>query len=261
MRFSFMSFSCPGADFAEFVALAVRYGYDGIEPRTDAGHRHGIEVGAPDVFLAGARKTAEDNGIKICCVATGCSYADPVKKDENVEKTKGAIELAAALGCPVIRVFGGVIPENTTRETSFDSIVSALKEIAGFAALNNVKVCLETHDSWCDPSQAVKIIEAVDDPAVAVNWDIMHPVLTAGYTMDGAFNVLKGRIGHVHIHDGVRENGKLTLMPVGSGAVDHGAALRALRGCGYDGFVSGEWIDWEPYGIHLPREIEALKSL
>jgi len=261
MRFSFMSFSCPEADFAEFVAIAGRYGYDGIEPRIDAGHRHGIEVGAPDSVLANARKIAEDSGIKICCVATGCMYADPAKKAENVIKTKGAIELAAALGCPAIRVFGGQIPENITREESMASIVSALTEVSGLAGSKNVTVCLETHDSWCDPKDALKIIESVNSPVVAVNWDIMHPVLSAGYKMEDAFNVLKGRIRHVHIHDGVKEDGALKFLPVGDGAVDHKTALRLLRECGYGGFASGEWIGWEPYEVHLPREIATLKSL
>jgi hypothetical protein len=28
---------------------------------------------------------------------------------------------------------------------------------------------------------------------------------------------------------------------------------------GYEGFLSGEWIRWEPYDQHLPREIETMR--
>ena len=28
----------------------------------------------------------------------------------------------------------------------------------------------------------------------------------------------------------------------------------------YPGFISGEWINWEPYEQHLPRELATLKG-
>ena len=261
MRFSFMSFSCPEANFAEFIAIARRYGYDGVEPRIDAGHKHGIEIGAPDAVLAAAKQTAADNGIAIGCVATSCMYADPAKTAENVARTKGAIELAAALGCPAIRVFGGQIPKGLTREDSLKAVVAALDQVKGLAESKNVTICVETHDSWCDPKDVMNVIESVGSPYVAANWDVMHPVNAAGYDMEDAFNVLNGHIRHVHVHDGTRQNGSMKLAPIGEGVVDHRTALRLLKGSGYGGYVSGEWIDWEPYDIHLPREIATLRSL
>ena len=261
MRFSFMSFSCPDADFAEFVGIAKRYGYDGIEPRTDSGHKHGIETGAAAASLSEAKKIAADSGVAICCVATGCLYADPKTLDINIDKTKAAIELAASVGAPVIRVFGGTIPEGLPREAAFDSVVKGLSAVAATAAAYNVTVCMETHDSWCDPTHVLKVIESVNHSNIKVNWDIMHPVITAGYAMNDAFNILKGHIRHVHVHDGVRDDGKLVFKPIGAGAVDHRAAVQALRASGYDGFISGEWIGWEPHDTHLPREIATLKSL
>ena len=37
MNYAFMSFSCPQATFAEMLALAAQYGYDGVEPRAAGG--------------------------------------------------------------------------------------------------------------------------------------------------------------------------------------------------------------------------------
>ena len=55
--------------------------------------------------------------------------------------------------------------------------------------------------------------------------------------------------------------GARTLLPVGQGDIDHAAALRCLKQSGYDGAVSGEWIQWEPHEVPLPRELALLRAL
>ena len=31
-------------------------------------------------------------------------------------------------------------------------------------------------------------------------------------------------------------------------------------GSDYQGYLSGEWIGWEPYDVHLPRELATMKG-
>ncbi|NLM76650.1 MAG: sugar phosphate isomerase/epimerase [Ruminococcaceae bacterium] len=259
MNFAFMSFSCPELDIRSMVATAKKYGYAGIEPRLDADHKHGIEVNATNSALKEAAAIAAEQDIKICCLATSCRFADPENYLEHQEHAGRVIELAAKIGVPAIRVFGGAIPDGVERSRSFDQIVRALGSLSDKAQEHGVALCMETHDSWCDPEQVARVIKTVNHPAVAVNWDIMHPVLTAQVAMDTAFETLKPYIRHVHVHDGVRHDGKLTLVPIGEGQVDHKSAVVLLRDCGYQGYISGEWINWEPYEVHLPREIARLK--
>ena len=38
-------------------------------------------------------------------------------------------------------------------------------------------------------------------------------------------------------------------------------AVELLASAGFTGYLSGEWIDWEPYDVHLPRELAAMKGL
>ena len=260
MRFSFMSFSTPDLDLTQTLAAAKQYGYDGFEPRLESGHTHGIETGISAARSAEIKRMAEDSGVAICCLATGCKFSDPATSTDMTERALCAIDLASALGVPAIRVFGGGIPEGSTRERSFDLIVESLFTVADPAQAAGVTVCMETHDSWCDPFAVADIMKAVNKPSVAVNWDIMHPVLKAGYTVTAAFDILCPWIRHVHVHDGRMNAGKLTLLPVGEGDIDHAAALRLLKADGYDGYISGEWIQWEPWQTHLPRELKTLKS-
>jgi hypothetical protein len=35
--------------------------------------------------------------------------------------------------------------------------------------------------------------------------------------------------------------------------------VQLLRAAGYDGYLSGEWIDWEPCEVHLPRELATMR--
>ena len=260
MKYSFMSFSCPEADMGEFLSIAVKYGYDGIEPRIDAGHKHGIEPGADEIYLRDAEKKAADAGIGICCIASSCQFADIDSWQANVDHAKRVIELAAAVGAPAVRVFGGTIKSEAERGRSHDLIVGALARIAADAGSAKVNICVETHDSWHDPHIMAAIMKQADCPYIAVNWDIMHPVINKSADIGTAFEILKPWIKHVHAHDGITTENGVRFMPAGEGMIDHAAAVKLLKSMGYGGYISGEWIGWEPYGICLPREIAKLKS-
>ena len=124
MKYSFMSFSTPELTLGGMLDAAKRYGYDGIEPRMDSGHAHGIETAAPAARRQAVRDDVAASGVALACLAT---------------------------------------------------------------SLN------------------------------------------------------------------------LKLVPIGHGEIDHRRAIDLLAADGYKGFISGEWIDWEPWTVHLPRELETLK--
>lgn len=256
MKYSFMSFSTPSLSLEDMLDVARRYGYDGIEPRLDAKHAHGIEVGATAREREAARKLSLDKGVQIACLATSVRFADPAETEEMIRQTHDRIDLAADVGAPVIRVFGGRIPEGITRDQAVEQLVRSLLRVADHAAERGVTICLETHDDWCDPAHVAAVLSRVNHPAVAANWDIMHPVKRGGATVDVAFGTLKPWIRHLHIHDGTDAG----LVPIGTGDIDHRRAVELLRSVNYDGFLSGEWINWEPYEVHLPRELATMKS-
>lgn len=261
MKFSFMSFSCPELSLTDMLAQAKRLGYDGVEPRVDSGHAHGIELELDQAGRRAARELAGEVGVEYSCLATSCRYADPEIRGKMVDDTLAYLDLAADIGAPCMRVFGGTIPAGISREEAVEQVAGALSSVADHAAARGVVVCMETHDHWCNPEDVATVIKAVDSPAVQVNWDIMHPVRVAGVSMQEAFDVLKPWIRHCHVHDGKTVDGKVTLVPIGEGDIDHATAIRLLADMGWDGAMSGEWIGWEPWEEHLPREIAILKRL
>lgn len=251
-----MSFSTPTLTLAEMLETARRFGYDGIEPRLDSKHAHGVEVDASAQERRAIRDEVAARGIRVACIATSLRYADPALAEEVIRQTRERIDLAGAVGAPTMRVFGGKIPEGLSREAAVERVTESLSSVADHAAERGVTVCLETHDDWCDPAHVAAVLERVNHPSIAANWDIMHPVRTAGKTMDEAFETLRPWIRHLHIHDCIGKD----LAPIGTGEIDHRRAVELLMSIGYTGFLSGEWIGWEPWEAHLPRELAAMSD-
>ena len=259
MNYSFMSFSTPDFSLKESLETAKRYGYVGFEPRLGLEHAHGIETSASAEFLVVARKVSEEIGVTLCCLATSCTLAIPGEElATKISEAKRVIDLANKIQCCAIRVFGGNLPDELSREKATDTLKQSLTQLATYAKGSNVYVCLETHDDWCDP---FIVSEVAKESGCAVNWDIMHTILTAKSQPEDSFKLLKPYIRHIHVHDGIRNNEERRLVPIGKGEVDHSIPIKLLKESGYSGFISGEWIGWEPWEIHLPRELELLKNL
>lgn len=255
-----MSFSLPEATWPELVDAAARYGYGGLEPRVGGNHGHGVEIDT----TAGQRKEIRDiaasQGVEVACVATSCQFADPAKAAETAQLAHDAITLANDLGSTRLRVFGGKFPDTMSREDATEQVATSLSSIADEAAAAGVILCLETHDAWTTPSHVAEVMRRVNHPAIAVNWDVMHPPRTGGSTLEGAYDELRQWVQHTHIHDSTTRPDKLDFTPMGEGDMDHRVVLSLLQQDGYDGWLSGEWIGWEPGDVHLPREIAVLKQ-
>lgn len=260
MRYAFTSFSRPSATLTQLLDTARHFGYQGIEPRLDAEHGHGIEVATSPAERRELRDRVAASGINLCCLGSSAKFADPDTVEQQVAATVERIDLAADLDVPLLRVFGGVIPPSTTRKEASARIIEALRSIADHARTRGVRVCLETHDDWSNPTEVAAIMNAVNHPAIGVLWDVMHPVRRGGATMQASYAVLSGWIAHVHVHDGSTRADKLEFRPIGEGDLDHRLVLRLLRDSGYDGYLSGEWLNWEPHDVHLPRELATLRS-
>ncbi|WP_254450581.1 sugar phosphate isomerase/epimerase family protein [Cohnella herbarum] len=260
MNYAFVSFSCPDADLLTVLRMAQQYGYSGFEARCDCGHRHGIELDITPEQIIDIKTAFQASGVKLQCISVSCRYSNPVTVQANITETIAYIRLAQALEVPFIRIFCGYIPEGAGREETRTLIVESLRSLAASAAQAGVVLAVETHDDWSDPLEMAAIMSAVNHPSIGVVWDIMHTYRTGKTSMEEAYRILQPWIHHVHIHDGSLDPDTLVFLPIGTGDIDHKEALRILIQHKYTGFLSGEWLDWEPASLHLPREIEAMRG-
>jgi sugar phosphate isomerase/epimerase len=260
MNYAFMTFSTPELAFDEVLKVAQQYGYNGVEIRTQSSHRHGLQLDAPLEVRRAARRKAAEAGIALCCVATSCRFADERESTQMLEDARRALDLAADIGSPRLRVFGGSVPESTSRADASAIVAQSLSALAPYAAARGVVICLETHDDWCDPRHVAAVLAKVNHANVAANWDVMHPVRLKLATIAESYDVLKPWIEHVHVHDGVQKGAELTLTTMGEGEIDHRPVIELLMRDGYEGYISGEWINFDAYEAHLPRELGVLKK-
>ncbi len=264
MRYSFMSFSTPTLDLHATLEAAATLGYQGIEPRAQAGHAHGIERTLSAAGRIGVRRLCEGAGVEIACLAVSCRFANPAEAPAHVDDAAAFIHLAADIGCNRLRVFGGALPGGMARAEAVAQVAGCLAELAPAAQREGVTLCLETHDDWCNPDDVVAVMQAVGQPSVAVNWDIMHTQRQGRHTMAEAYAKLRPWVRHLHVHDGVDSLAELKVLPTGTGDFDHREAMRLLLADGYDGYLSGEWIEGtsEPefQAGHLSGELATLKS-
>lgn len=250
----------PEASLDELLGMAARLGYAGIEPRL--GHGHGIGPGASPEERRTIRRKAGDSGVAVCCIASQGSLVDLEKVDEAKALHRKVIALAGDIGCPRIRIFGGNLPEDLPRAAATDRLVEVLTDLGPEAAAAGVTLCFETHDGWCNPARVRTVMERVDHPAIGVNWDMMHPTRACGVPVEEGFRVLKPWIRHVHVHDGsAREADGLFFRPFGEGDLDVRSAFRCLVESGYDGFVSGEWIDLGDGALDIADELRRMRAL
>ncbi len=257
MRYAFMSFSCPRATLAEALDLVKESGYAGFEPRIAEGHAHGIEPDMTPAARREARETAAEKQIALCCLATSVRLSGKQALPRNLDDARRAIELCVDLGIPRMRVFGGPIDEGCTRREAIEQTARALDGLSDEIGTADVCLCMETHDSWCEPEHVAAVMQLCRGRHVGVNWDLMHPLLAAHADMRETFGLLRPYIRHVHIHGGTYMGG-VRFLPIEGNVIDHRLALAELTSAAYDGWLSGEWINWDRPG-YLKEEISVMR--
>lgn len=266
MKLAFTTLACPGWTLEQALDAARRSGYEGIEMRLLDG-----ELLTPDLAddqRARVLSACRAAGVAICCVDTSVRIAQPDADARAAQVRDGLafLELAAAWGAPCIRVFGGP-PANVAEDDAFAGAVECLRPLAARGAELGVAVALETHDAFSAGASVARVLDQVPGPGAGVLWDILHPN-RVGEPVQRTLELVGERLLHVHIKDGHRPpdggpNWPLALL--GDGDVPTLDILRAMRGAGYDGWLSVEWEKkWHPQiaepEVALPQHADKLRE-
>lgn len=259
MRYLFNSFSLPDHDLPALLRSAREYGYDGLEIRTDKGHAHHVEVDTDRAFRTEVRAQILASGLTIDLLCLSTEISDPTTKAPVMQQVSARIDLASDIGVPLVRVFGGRIPDTVSRQQAKNNMIEILRRLGDHGNRQDVTICLETHDEWTDPAELADIMTAVDHPSAGLIWDILHTSRRPGAALGDTYRTLAPWIRHVQMHDALLRQDRLEFRPIGHGEIDHLELLAVLGDGGYDGAIAGEWMDWEPGDIHLPREIGQMR--
>jgi sugar phosphate isomerase/epimerase len=240
MKLSFMTFVCPEWETERLIKVAKEANYDGVEIRVDAGHKHGISSRSTAERRRSARKLFSDEGIEIAAIATSLQFASPKEEShkKNLEAAKANLDLAAALGAPLVRIFaGGGIPR-LTREAA-EQVAAAFDVVGEYAKASGVCPMLECgHDIIRGPAEAAEVVRRVRTPNFGVLWNDSN-------MDDPTFASLKDRIRHFHVHDEVLDPNNTNLFDL----------AKRMKGIGFRGYVSLEIIREKNLPEDLLREV------
>ena len=246
MKFAFSTVACPDWTLDRVAALAQSAGYTGVELRSFGYAGSSLACEPALTSPANLQALLRGAGAQPCCLSTSCRFDAPVEppiigwaiSDHNrsPREAKGLVELAADLGCPMIRVFGFEIPARERRISAIDRVVSRLLQVADAGRARQVKVAVENGGTFASAAALAELLDAADHPSLGAvyNTATAH---AAGDTLASGINVLSDRLLLLKLKD--LKDGKPCVL--GDGQVPCQDALAAAGAAGFDGWVSHEF--------------------
>ncbi len=250
-----------GGSYPEAIALAKRFGYDGVE----------ITMGDPDKFdVAAFRKSLAEHGLQVSAVNSGgINYlfksalvsGDPGVAEFAFGKLKGYIRICGELGClqQVGVARGFAVPGRPMRWFK-DLLVDVLKAAASYAAERNVNMVFEYTNRFeintiNTGAESREIVDRVGSPNLGMLVDTYHSHLE---DPDVYQNLLacNGRVRHFHLHD---TNGDPAI--VGRGEHNWDRILETCAAIGYRGWFSDGLFSMKYSEDELRRSTSTLREL
>ena len=259
----------PGDSTQEKVTWARDAGVDGIE----LGAWGGIEQLRRDADIC-------QNILPVTSICGNCDASgagsfdfldpDPIKRRKSLDGSLAILKLCGELGAVgqvIPPIFGparvpDLTPFASALELEHGLMTAMLLELGPMSATHNTLVLLEPLNLYEQHylrklTDGIAAIERAGTPSgVALLADTFHMHIEETNSPKSILNV-GTIIKHVHVADNTR-------FEPGTGDIDFGAIIKALRDTGYDGYlayecsVSGESV--EPKQTALERSIAFLKA-
>ncbi|MDD4421666.1 MAG: TIM barrel protein, partial [Eubacteriales bacterium] len=194
----------------------------------------------------------------LCGDFGGHGFQNTEENKTKIPASKAVADLAIKLGTKVVTTHIGVVPSE--KNETYNIMKAACKEIGEYAASIGVTFAIETGPEKAET--LARFIEDVDSRGIGVNLDPANLVMVTGDDPVKAVYTLRKYIVHTHAKDGImkkqtvpkiiydffaeggiedmRMSDYFLELPLGEGAVDFDAYIKALEDIGYKGFLTIE---------------------
>ncbi len=241
MRTCLNTATTRGKPLADDIRLCGECGFAGIE----------IDTGKLDEFLADRgvselRALLDDCAVE-CAGLMAFAFRPFGDREEQLERIRRYAPICHDLGAEVLLSFiAEPLPEGLAREEAINRAAAATNAYADAAQAAGCRVALEPIGGasfMATPAEALVIVEAAGHPAAGVMVDTFH-AWKSGVGPEDVAQLPGDRVLIVHINDAEdlppeQATDAHRLYP-GLGVLPLEGYLDALRGIGYDGFLSVE---------------------
>jgi sugar phosphate isomerase/epimerase len=167
------------------------------------------------------------------------SMRDQVRYHQQ-ELLPTSIEFAKSLGANLILIFS-FHRMGRPADLPPDEILETLKDAAEQASASGLQLAVEVEDEfWADTGrQTAAMVEAVNHPALGVNWDPGNAFMAGDIPYPDGYEAVRRWVKHVHFKDAeVDPQGR--RRTVVHGQIDWAGQIRALANDSYQGYISIE---------------------
>lgn len=260
MKFAGHTMGLPDKNIFQCMDLLANAGYDGIEVRVAADGQINDLTYTPE-FGRKVREYAATKRLGICCLTPYYKdFLNPEKRNVEIAGLKRVVDIAAELGCPLVRAFGGpAISKDADVEAARERIASGLREVAEYAQGKCVAIAIETHigSGTYSATETADMLRRVNHPNVGVLLDYSWVFRGGPETVAEVFDLLGKRILHCHVKDyvGPHREGDFNLPQiVGEGCLPWPTVFEQLRRIGYRGFLCDEYEKYWKKELPEPEE-------
>ena len=176
-------------------------GFGGVELRST--HKHGVEISLNKAERAEVAARFADTPVELVGLGSACEYhsTDAAQLAKNIEETKAFLVLCHDLGGTGVKVRPNALPKDVPVEKTLAQIGRSLNEVGEFGARYGVQIRLEVHGPGTAHVPHIKtIMDVADNENVTVCWNC-NPQDLEGEGLTANYNLVKDRMGTVHIHD------------------------------------------------------------
>ena len=244
MKIGFSSLVCPTWDLATIVANAAKFGFDGVELRGLRGELHLPLVpelaGRPE----GVRRLLAEHKIELVCLGSSATLASRERREAVRQKAVIAefVELAAALGCPHVRVYVGDVGRRDDQRAALSRAAEALISLVPILVRWGVTLLVENGGDFAGSADLWFLIDAVEHPAVRCCWNQCN-AMALGERPTNSLPRLGHKIAMIHLCDGEFDADGVLLdyKRLGEGHAEVSRQIELLRGLVYDRYLIFEW--------------------
>lgn len=259
------TFACAAWGFRkmtlpEYFAACKKLGLEFVEVNLSDGTPKHLTPDATEDDIKQMLSQAEDAAVKVVALAGGNNFA-AADVDAEIEKVRRQIDLTAAAGAEVLRIFAGWVGASGYTDATFAQISEALQAVGEHAEEAGVLVAVENHGGvTATGAQCLRLLEPVTSPAVGLNYDPAN-FRHVGEDAMSALMVTQDLINYTHWKDVRYEGEEPEYCAVGEGVIDWEPVVGALVASDFDGYWAIEYENPPDVEWGTKDSLDCLKSL